>query len=531
MNEAVDILTRIADTRRARIANEGYSLSSRVPQERLHPVVPFPDENFVICEFKRKSPSRGTINGSMQPVRQAGLYRELGADAISVLTEEDNFGGSLTDLMVIKKTFPDTPVLRKDFLLDVTDVEYSYRAGADCILLIASLLSDGTLADMHERAVELGMATLIEVHDAQEARRVAPLAPALVGVNARDLKTFRIDPLGPLRVRHAIDWPCSVVYESGIFEEEQAALAAQSGFSGILVGESVVRDHTRVPAIQRGLALGARSATAAGTRAAATGPAAAANATPATGPAAAANATPAGNRASANAPAPTGFWHDLTSRVRPRPWVKVCGIMRASDAEAAVSAGADLLGFVFAESPRRSSVECVRECAGLPALKVAVVVARDGEHAQAVLPVEVQELLAEGLLDAVQLHGDETPDECASLAFPYYKALQLRTPADASRIPDFHCPRCLVDAYSRDARGGTGRRLDPAILDEVRAQGPLWVAGGIRPDNVGELVRSFAPELIDVSSGLEDETGFKDETKIRALFSEIDAAVAQEAIQ
>ncbi|TVQ26106.1 MAG: bifunctional indole-3-glycerol phosphate synthase/phosphoribosylanthranilate isomerase [Spirochaetaceae bacterium] len=485
----VDILTRIATKRRERVAAEGYSLASLVPAERMHPVVPFPRSNFVICEIKRKSPSRGTIDGSIQPVRLAGTYRELGADAISILTEEDHFGGNLTDLMVVKKTFPDLPVLRKDFLLDLTDVEYSYRAGADCILLIASLLSDDELSAMYRRASELGMDALLEVHDEREARRVAPLKPGLVGVNARDLKTFRIDPLGPVRVRHAIDWPCSVVYESGIFEEEQAALASQSGFSGVLVGESVVRDHTRIPAIKRGLALGAPPA----------------------------------------AGVPTGFWYRLTAKRHRRPWVKVCGIMRASDAAVAVEAGADLLGFVFAESPRRSSAACVRECAGLDALKVAVVVARDGKDAEAVLPLEVQELLADGYLDAVQLHGDEEPHECAPLAFPYYKAMQLRTPDDAQGLGEFYCPRCLVDAYSRDARGGTGRRLDPEILEAVCAQGPLWVAGGIRPDNVRELVRRFGPELVDVSSGLEDETGYKDAQKIRTLFTEIEAAIAQEA--
>ncbi len=524
----VDILTRIAAKRRERVSTEGYSLGSFLPPERMHPVVPFPRSNFVICEIKRKSPSRGTIDGSIQPVRLAGTYRELGADAISVLTEEDHFGGSLTDLMVVKKTFPDLPVLRKDFLLDVTDVEYSYRAGADCILLIASLLSDGELSAMYARAGELGMEALVEVHDESEARRVAPIEPGLVGVNARDLKTFRIDPLGPVRVRHAIDWPCRVVYESGIFEEEQAALASQSGFSGVLVGESVVRDHTRIPAIRRGLALGARQAAATGSRGA-VNPTAAGRPAAWTGSATGTPAATGPDNAPASSLHPGGFWYRLTAKRHRRPWVKVCGIMRAADAAVAVDAGADLLGFVFAESPRRSSAACVRECAGLDALKVAVVVARDGKDAEAVLPLEVQELLAEGYLDAVQLHGDEKPDECAPLAFPYYKAMQLRTPEDAKGLGDFYCPRCLVDAYSRNARGGTGRRLDPEILEAVCAQGPLWVAGGIRPDNVGELVRQFNPELVDVSSGLEDETGYKDAQKIRTLFAEIDAAVAQEA--
>ncbi len=203
--------------------------------------------------------------------------------------------------------------------------------------------------------------------------------------------------------------------------------------------------------------------------------------------------------------------------------------MREADARVAVEAGADLLGFVFAESPRRSSVECVKACASLDVLKVAVVVARDGKDSQAVLPLEVQQLLAGGYLDAVQLHGDEEPDECAPLAFPYYKAMQLRTPDDAKRLGDFHCPRCLADAFSRDARGGTGKRLDPEILEAARERGPLWVAGGIRPDNVGELVRRFSPELLDVSSGLEDESGFKDGKKIRDFFAQIETAVAQEA--
>ena len=203
-----------------------------------------------------------------------------------------------------------------------------------------------------------------------------------------------------------------------------------------------------------------------------------------------------------------------------RPLVKVCGITNRADAELAVELGADLLGFILAPAPRRARPEAIRELADLPVLKVGVLV-NDVSEA---LP-----LLRAGFLDALQLHGDEAPDECYEIAFPYYKALRVGAPADLDDERAYRCPRVLLDAFSPAARGGTGQRVaDGLLARRAAAEGarPLWLAGGIGPDNVAAVIRDHAPELIDASSRLEAEPGRKDHDKLRAFFRQVQAAGA-----
>jgi indole-3-glycerol phosphate synthase/phosphoribosylanthranilate isomerase len=532
-----DILRRIADTRAERIAREGHELGEEVPAAREVPVVApgarpvtrgaayepgaapatpgaaapgsaSAPGSLLICEIKRRSPSRGEINGVADPRAKALEYAARGASAVSVLTEADNFGGSLGDLIAVKRALADpagaaggagpgaaaapagVPVLRKDFLLDEEDIEVSYRAGADIVLLIATLLDEAQLARLHARATQLGMAALVELYTPEDAEKARAFAPELTGINSRDLTTFRVDRLHPMAVAAHVDWPTRLVYESGVFAAEDARLAGAAGFGGLLVGEAVVRNPALIPELRRGLELGASGV---GIRAAAAG----------------------------------SFWSRLARRRdelrdagRRRPLVKICGITTRADAEAAVSAGADILGFVFADSPRRAGEELLLELADLEVLKVAVVVAGGGRP----VPKEVSRDLGTGLLDAVQLHGDEEPDECADLAFPYYKAVRLRSEDDVPRVGAYRSPRVLIDAFDRSAYGGTGRRIMPELVDAVAGAGPVWMAGGIGPENVGEIVRRQRPELIDASSLLEAEPGRKDHDKLKTFFEEIDHA-------
>lgn len=558
-----NILSRIADKRRDRIAREGYGLSCPVPEARpsatearqsateargrapeadanardaggnapearqsapeARPSAPeargnrengervpetrvpaggqgagarplaFLPTGGIVCEIKRRSPSRGDISAGLDPLEQAGLYAERGADAVSVLTEEDHFGGCLADLTAVKERYPDLPLLRKDFLLDVEDVDVSYRAGADAVLLIAALLSPDRLAEMHERAISLGMAALVEVHAEWEVDAVRDLAPPLVGINARDLTTFRVDPLTPLRVRPSIDWEARVVYESGVFEAEQAAVASSAGFDSVLVGEAVVREPERIDRIRAGLAWKTRQA----------------------------GSGREAFMAAGSEGQPRDFWNRLAARMKPGlPLVKICGITNYRDGAEAVRLGADILGFVFADSKRQATPQAVRACAGLDCLRVAVVVCekRDGGH---VLPPAVEALIAEGAIDAVQFHGDEEPEECAHLAFPYYKALRLRSPDDAAELDRWKCPRVLVDAFSRESRGGTGCMIEPETVAAVADHGSLWLAGGLAPDTIAAALYRHEPELVDASSGLESEPGKKDHAKLAAFFKEI----------
>ena len=194
--------------------------------------------------------------------------------------------------------------------------------------------------------------------------------------------------------------------------------------------------------------------------------------------------------------------------------MKVCGVTSREDALRAVDAGADLIGFILAESPRRAAPAMIAQLGDIGALKVGATV--DDASVAA-------ELLRDGHLDAVQLHGDEAPERCADLAQPYYKAVRVRNAADVERIDAYRCPRVLVDAPA------SGRRVDADLIDDAACRRPLWLAGGLNPDNVAAVIDRHAPELIDVLRGLESSPGRKDPAKLRAFFAAIDAPLGTAA--
>ena len=468
------ILQEIAGLRRSRIQVLGHAMGAAIPASRAVPLVPFGREPFIVCEVKRRSPSRGGIAPGRDAVDQARTYAEHGALSVSVLTEEDRFDGSLEDLVRVKQELPGLSVLRKDFLLDVEDVDVSWRAGADAVLLIASLLDRGMLAEMHARAQRLGLAALVELHDADDVEKCRGIEPPLIGINSRDLATFRVDLLDPVALLPRVPWKRRALFESGIRGAEDVLLARSAGFDGVLVGETAMRRPEIIPELAQ--ALGGR---------------------------------------------PGQFWPRLWARRLPgRPLVKVCGITRGSDAEAARSLGADALGFVMAPSKRRAEPLLLRELEGLDILKVAVVVTA-GDGGDRRLDPAVQELLALGLIDAVQFHGDETPDECTAMAFPYFKAIRVRDHEDVDAMASYQSPRVLADAWSPEAAGGTGSRIPDGLAQGAAKTGPLWLAGGLRPENIGEVLDMIAPELVDASSGLEESPGKKDPARLQAFFEEI----------
>lgn len=467
----MNILDQIAHIRRDTIKTEGYTLGSTVPEEREVPLIPLGINPFVICEIKRRSPSKGQISSIKDPVKQASIYVKKGVRNISVLTEEDHFGGSLEDLISVKKAFPQIAVLRKDFLLEKEDIEVSFRAGADAVLLIAAMLDADKLKELYDYARSLGLSVLMEVHNGEEIEKVRPLKPHITGINCRDLKTFKIDQALPLKLKKQITWETELVYESGIASFSDAVIPFESGFSGILVGESVVRNNDLIDDLI--LAESRRSE--------------------------------------------SGFWNRLYNRETcSRPLVKICGITNRSDGEEAIRLGADMLGFVMAESPRRADPDFIRSLTDLSILKVAVVVTNRGK-----IENEVIELLEEGYIDALQFHGDESPRDLRDFRFPFYKALRLKTSYDSEDIKRFPGPRVLVDAYSPNTHGGTGVRLSGESVKSAASVRPLWIAGGLSHENIRSILDDYNPELVDVSSGLESEKGKKDYEKMQSFFAEI----------
>lgn len=195
----------------------------------------------VISEVKRKSPSKGDLAEITDPAALATSYAQGGAHAISVLTEQRRFNGSLDDLRAVRAAV-ETPLLRKDFIVTSYQVHEARAAGADLVLLIVAALDDADLKALHDEATGLGMTVLVEVHDEEETRRAVDLGAQLIGVNARNLKTLAVDNDTFGRLVGLIPDDRVKVAESGIGGPADAARFAAEGAQVVLVGEALVKD-------------------------------------------------------------------------------------------------------------------------------------------------------------------------------------------------------------------------------------------------------------------------------------------------
>lgn len=192
-----------------------------------------------IAECKRRSPSVGDFGATQSVADRACLYAEAGASALSILTEQDHFGGSPLDLA--EAAAAGIPRLRKDFLLSVDMVVESMGMGADAVLLLAVCLDDAQLADMRAAARDLGLGVLVEVHGEAELERALRVEPDCVGVNARDLTTFEVDLAVPRRLLPSIPSHLVRIAESGIHRLEDALSMGRAGADAVLVGEALMR--------------------------------------------------------------------------------------------------------------------------------------------------------------------------------------------------------------------------------------------------------------------------------------------------
>ncbi len=193
----------------------------------------------MISEVKRRSPSKGDLFADLDPAALARDYEAGGATCLSVLTDADHFGGSPEDLAAARGACG-LPVLRKDFTVCTADVADARLMGADCLLLIAAALDDAELAGLHGAAVDVGLDVLVEVHDEPELDRALAVGATLVGVNQRDLVTFRVDHERALRMAAAFPDGVVSVAESGVRGPEDASALAEAGYDAVLVGESLV---------------------------------------------------------------------------------------------------------------------------------------------------------------------------------------------------------------------------------------------------------------------------------------------------
>ena len=194
----------------------------------------------IIAEIKKASPSAGIISEDFDPVSKAKEYESFGAAALSILTEEDYFLGSISYLVNVKKV-SDLPILRKDFIIDAYQIYESKLIGADCILLIAAILSDEQLQKFTNIADQLGLDYIIEIHNKDELSRVEIFSKAIIGVNNRDLKTFKVDINNSILLRNEFKQDNVFVSESGIRSRKDIDMLIENNINVFLIGESLMK--------------------------------------------------------------------------------------------------------------------------------------------------------------------------------------------------------------------------------------------------------------------------------------------------
>ena len=243
------ILDRIVEARRESVAHRKRVLPEvplKMAVEKAAPPRDFAgaltrDGVNVIAELKKASPSIGVIRENYVPAALAAGLERAGAAALSVLTEEEFFFGSLTDLREAKKAVQ-IPILRKDFIIDPWQVWEARAAGADAFLLIVAILTDGALRELLDLGRSLGMEPLVEVHSGEELDRAIAAGARIVGVNNRDLRTFEVRVETSLALIDAIPDECIAVSESGLRTHDDLERLRRAGFDAFLIGEHLMKD-------------------------------------------------------------------------------------------------------------------------------------------------------------------------------------------------------------------------------------------------------------------------------------------------
>ncbi len=228
-NRDFDELKRAATARRETVKH--HRLRENLQRDQIN----------IIAEIKRASPSKGVINDKIDVAETARNYEKGGACCISVLTEEDRFGGTLEDLKQARNAV-ETPILRKDFIFDEFQIYEAAEAGADVILLIAAMLDDETLVNLHELAEnKLGLDAVVEVHTLEELERVKKTNAKIIGINNRDLHTFKVSlDVSRELIKHAPE-NALMITESGITTRNEILELRELGFAGYLIGETLMR--------------------------------------------------------------------------------------------------------------------------------------------------------------------------------------------------------------------------------------------------------------------------------------------------
>ncbi len=531
----IEILEKICQTKYVKLKQFGANLGYEIPNKRevdiIKPVVIDDKKSpLIIAEIKRASPTKGYIGDISNPIKLAQTYLSQGANAISVLCEEDYFKGSLKDLQDVKNAFPNICILRKDFILQKDEVKVSYLCGADMILLIVAVFANNmeSFIEIYNEVLSYNLTPLVEIHNIDEYKLICDmdLTRAVVGINSRNLKTFEINKMDTIKLRSSIPRNIPVIFESGIQSDYDAFVAGSSGFDGILCGSFLVEklDNNISNTLHSLKNIFLR-----------------------------------------------GCKHDIFYRIVRRfhdknslthvnykqnilkPLVKACGI---NDNKFLVECFkyADLLGFILTDkSPRFVDMGFMKNMNNVFNEYFA-----DKEYKPIRVGVVTQSCLKQGMeclhngyIDCIQLHdvaldffiqnnGIESKQKKSSIFYGDISIWNLNDEIkDYNILPFYPTMSCDLSVLNQDSNfhfnthfalfdssAGSANKLDTKqIKDFLNKQtgfcNNLWLAGGICRDNIDSIL-DLNPMLIDVCSGFEIKKGEKNIQLMLDFFNYLD---------
>lgn len=464
-----DILFEIAEKTKERIAQkkkevtlDNIKLKAMIMDNKTG----YPFENALksklisfICEVKKASPSKGLIAKDFPYLQIAKDYEKSGAAAISCLTEPFYFQGSDEYLSKIVKNVK-IPVLRKDFTVDEYMIYEAKVMGASAILLICSILDDYQLKTYFDIADSLGLSVLVETHTADEVRRAINCGARIIGVNNRNLRTFEVDIATSIELRKLVNNNIIFVSESGIKTKQDIAILNENKVNAVLIGETLMRADDKKAVLD-----------------------------------------------------------DLISLSLPvkKAKIKICGIKKLETIDILNELKPDYVGFVFAKSSRQigwRTAKILRNKLDKSIKTVGVFVNEDVQT--------IVWYLKQGIIDVVQLHGQESEDVIAQIKFktnqPIIKAISVNSVCDVLKYKYSKADYLLLD----NGAGGTGKSFDWSVLNELRnidIDKEIFIAGGLSSQNVNEAL-DYRPYCVDVSGGVETDAN-KDDDKIRQFIETV----------
>jgi indole-3-glycerol phosphate synthase/phosphoribosylanthranilate isomerase len=409
----------------------------------------------VIAEVKHRSPSHPHFRQAAAPAQLAAAYQRGGAAALSVVTDREHFGTSLTDVAAMRQAV-ELPILTKDFIVQASQIQAAWEAGADAVLLIARLLDQETLTHLLAEAHRLGLQSLVECHDPEDIAKSVEAGARILGINNRNLATLETDLGQTAKLVPLVPAGLLKVSESGIQNRRQVLELAEQGADAFLIGHALLmsRDPGRKVREITGLETG------------------------------------------------------------DGPRWKVCGLTRPLDAAAAHQRGADILGLVMAPGPRQVSFDLARK------MRQVVPEARlCGVFVDSPLE-EVVRVSKGADLDLVQLHGQESPAYCRELqqeiGLPLIKALTLDD-IERGRDCEYDEVAYLLLDLPKGEPAEDLATLQEQLRQAARrltAEGrEVFLAGGLNSENIHEAL-AVAPFAVDLSRGVEKAPGIKDTVRL-----------------